>query len=59
MHKVDKEVSSQFDKEENTRVKKNMDSNFEKLNLVEGTGKTLKSTQEKEEPTLVSILFKG
>lgn len=36
-----------------------MDSNFEKLNLVEGTGKTLKSTQEKEEPTLVSILFKG
>lgn len=59
MHKVDKEVSSQFDKEENTRVKKNMDSNFEKLNLVEGKGKTLKSTQEKEEPTLVSILFKG
>ena len=59
MHKVDKEVSSQFDKEENTRVKKNMDSNFEKLNLVEGTGKTLKSTQEKEELTLVSILFKG
>lgn len=59
MHKVDKEVSSQFDKEENTCVKKNMDSNFEKLNLVEGTGKTLKSTQEKEEPTLVSILFKG
>lgn len=59
MHKVDKEVSSQFYKEENTRVKKNMDSNFEKLNLVEGTGKTLKSTQEKEEPTLVSILFKG
>lgn len=59
MHKVDKEVSSQFDTEENTRVKKNMDSNFEKLNLVEGTGKTLKSTQEKEEPTLVSILFKG
>lgn len=59
MHKVDKEVSSQFDTEENTRVKKNMDSNFEKLNLVEGTGKTLKSTQEKEELTLVSILFKG
>ena len=59
MHKVDKEVSSQFDKEENTCVKKNMDSNFEKLNLVEGTGKTLKSTQEKEELTLVSILFKG
>lgn len=59
MHKVDKEVSSQFDTEKNTRVKKNMDSNFEKLNLVEGTGKTLKSTQEKEEPTLVSILFKG
>ena len=59
MHKVDKEVSSQFDTEENTRVKKNMDSNFEKLNLVEGTGKTLKSTQEKEVLTLVSILFKG
>lgn len=59
MHKVDKEVSSQFDTEKNTRVKKNMDSNFEKLNLVEGTGKTLKSTQDKEEPTLVSILFKG
>ena len=59
MHKVDKEVSSQFDTEENTRVKKNMDSNLEKLNLVEGTGKTLKSTQEKEELTLVSILFKG
>ena len=59
MHKVDKEVSLQFDTEENTRVKKNMDSNFEKLNLVEGTGNTLKSTQEKEEPTLVSILFKG
>ena len=59
MHKVDKEMSSQFDTEENTRVKKNMDSNFEKLNLVEGTGKTLKSTQEKEELTLVSILFKG
>ena len=36
-----------------------MDSDFEKLNLVEGKGKTLKSTQEKEEPTLVFILFNG
>ena len=36
-----------------------MDSDFEKLNLVEGKGKTLKSIQEIEEPTLVFILFKG
>ena len=36
-----------------------MDSDFEKLNLVEGKGKTLKSKQEKEEPTLVFILCKG
>ena len=36
-----------------------MDSDFEKLNLVEGKGKTLKSIQEKEEPALVFILFKG
>ena len=58
MHKVDKEVSSQFDTEENNRVKK-YGLRFREVKFGRRKREDIEIHTRKKEPTLVFILFKG